>query len=393
MSTLKVNKIENTATTNGGVQIDVDGHVTVDGQQLPTTGPLSNRSLVINGAMQVAQRRTTETKTQYSGYPVCDRWRAQLDNASQATFTQETSGGPSGFPTFFKWNVDSVDSSIATASNVYLNQRIEGLNLQSLGYGTASAKSMTMSFYVKSNRTGTYVLEIANPAGSRHIAKTYTIDSADTWEYKTIVFPGDTTQSVANNTNEGFRIKWWLQAGTNFTSGTLATTWAAQSNPNSAAGQSVNLHDDAGANWNITGVQLEVGSKSTPFEHRSYSDELQRCQRYFQHSFTGAPSTTNTDHTGVMHAGGGNTSSTTGFLGTAMVRFSPNMRTTPTTVAYDLASPRNINKCHRHIYGQAGTNNQSVSMSDINDKGFAVRSDSGVSATGIIFHYTADAEL
>ncbi len=94
-----------------------------------------------------------------------------------------------------------------------------------------------------------------------------------------------------------------------------------------------------------------------------------------------------------MHSGGGNTSSTTGFLGTAMVRFSPNMRTTPTTITYDLASPRNINKCHRHIYGQAGTNNQSVSMSDINDKGFAVRSGGGVSATGIIFHYTADAEL
>ena len=280
MSTIKVNKIENTSTTNGGVSIDNDGHVTIDGQQLPTAGPLSNRNIIINGAMQVAQRNTTETKTQYSGYPVCDRWRVQLDNASQATFTQETSGGPSGFPTFFKWNVDSVDSSIATASNVYLNQRIEGLNLQSLGYGTASAKSMTMSFYVKSNRTGTYVLEITNPAGSRHIAKTYTIDSADTWEYKTIVFPGDTTQSVANNNNEGFRIKWWLQAGTNFTSGTLATTWAAQSNPNSAAGQSVNLHDDAGANWNITGVQLEVGSKSTPFEHRSYADELLRCQRY-----------------------------------------------------------------------------------------------------------------
>ncbi|QDH50628.1 putative tail fiber protein [Synechococcus phage S-B43] len=248
----------------------------------PSAGPLSNRNLIDNGAMRVAQRGTTETQSQYSNYPICDRWRVQLDNASQATFTQETSGGPSGFPTFFKWNVDSVDSSIATASNVYLNQRIEGLNLQSLGYGAASAKTLTMSFYVKGNRTGTYVLEISRPNESRHIAKTYTIDTADTWEYKTITFPGDTTNSITDSNSEGFRIKWWLQAGTNFTTGTLPANWAAESNVNRAAGQSVNLHDDAGANWNITGVQLEVGERATPFEHRSYGDELARCQRYYQ---------------------------------------------------------------------------------------------------------------
>ncbi len=247
----------------------------------PSTGPLSNRNLIINGAMRVAQRGTTETQSQYSNYPICDRWRVQLDNASQATFTQETSGGPSGFTNFYKWNVDSVDSSIAVASNVYLNQRIEGLNLQSLGYGTASAKTLTMSFYVKGNRTGTYVLEISRPNESRHIGKTYTINTADTWEYKTITFPGDTTNSITDNNSEGFRIKWWLQAGTNFTTGTLPANWAAESNVNRAAGQSVNLHDDAGANWNITGVQLEVGTRATPFEHRSYGDELQRCQRYF----------------------------------------------------------------------------------------------------------------
>jgi hypothetical protein len=245
--------------------------------------------------MQVAQRGTTGNAVQYSDYPICDRWRVQLDNASQATWTQETSGGPSGFTNFYKWNVDSVDSSIASASNVYLNQRIEGLNLQSLGYGTASAKSMTMSFYVKGNRTGTYVLEIARPNESRHIGKTYTIDTADTWEYKTITFPGDTTNSITNNNSEGFRIKWWLQAGTNFTTGTLPANWAAESNVNRAAGQSVNLHDDAGANWNITGVQLEVGERATPFEHRSYADELAWCERYFFRLDLGE-ATANTTH-------------------------------------------------------------------------------------------------
>jgi len=280
VSKIKVNRIENTSTTDGGVSIDVDGHVTIDGQQFPTTGPLSNRNLIINGAMQVAQRGTTGTQTQYGGYPTCDRWRAQLDNASQATFTKETSGGPAGFPNFFKWNVDSADASVAVASNVYLNQRLEGFDLQRLGYGTSAAKPLTISFYVKGSRTGTYVLELHNLDSSRHVGQTYTIDAADTWEYKTITFPADTTGTFNDDNGESLRIKWWLQAGTNFTTGTLPTSWAAHSNVNNAAGQSINLHDTAGSNWNITGVQLEVGSKATPFEHESYGQTLAKCQRY-----------------------------------------------------------------------------------------------------------------
>ena len=282
MSTIKVNRIENTSTTDGGVSIDVDGHVTIDGQQLPTAGPLSNRNLIINGAMQVAQRGTTGTQTQYGGYPTCDRWHVQLDNASQSTFTKETSGGPDGFTNFFKWNVDSADASVAAASNVYLDQRLEGFDLQRLAYGTSAAKPLTISFYVKGSRTGTYVLELDNRNSSRHVGQTYTIDAADTWEYKTITFPADTTGTFNDDNGESLRIKWWLQAGTNFTTGTLPTSWAAQSNVNNAAGQSINLHDTAGSNWNITGVQLEVGSKATPFEHESYSQTLAKCMRYYQ---------------------------------------------------------------------------------------------------------------
>jgi hypothetical protein len=281
MSTIKVNRIENTSTTDGGVSIDVDGHVTIDGQQLPTAGPLSNRNLIINGAMQVAQRGTTGTQTQYGGYPTCDRWHVQLDNASQSTFTKETSGGPDGFTNFFKWNVDSADASVAAASNVYLDQRLEGFDLQRLGYGTSAAKPLTISFYVKGSRTGTYVLELDNRNSSRHVGQTYTIDAADTWEYKTITFPADTTGTFNDDNGESLRIKWWLQAGTNFTTGTLPTSWAAQSNVNNAAGQSINLQDTAGSNWNITGVQLEVGSKATPFEHESYGQTLAKCMRYY----------------------------------------------------------------------------------------------------------------
>ena len=263
--------------TNFG-DIDVDS---INNQNYPTAGPLSNRNLIINGAMQVAQRGTSDTQTQFGGYPTCDRWRAQLDNASQATFTKETSGGPDGFPNFFKWNVNSADASVAVASNVYLNQRLEGFDLQRLGYGTSTAETLTMSFYVKGSRPGTYVLELHNLDSSRHVGQTYTIDAADTWEYKTITFPADTTGTFNDDNGESLRIKWWLQAGTNFTTGTLPTSWAAQSNVNNAVGQSINLHDTAGSNWNITGVQLEVGTRATPFEHESYGQTLAKCQRYF----------------------------------------------------------------------------------------------------------------
>ena len=256
----------------------------IDGQRLgdSVADKLGDRNLIINGEMQVAQRGTTDTQTQYGGYPTCDRWHVQLDNASQTTFTKETSGGPDGFTNFFKWNVDSADASVAAASNVYLDQRLEGFDLQRLGYGTSAAKPLTISFYVKGSRTGTYVLELDNRNSSRHVGQTYTIDAADTWEYKTITFPADTTGTFNDDNGESLRIKWWLQAGTNFTTGTLPTSWAAQSNVNNAAGQSINLQDTAGSNWNITGVQLEVGNTETPFQHESYAKTLLKCQRYFQ---------------------------------------------------------------------------------------------------------------
>jgi hypothetical protein len=392
MSTLKVNKIENTATTNGGVQIDVDGHVTIDGQQLPTAGPLSNRNLIINGAMQVAQRATQVTGVTGPGYRTCDRFSLFVINLATWTVQQSTDA-PDGFSTSFKVLCTTADASPAASDRCNVSYSLEGYDCQRILNTSTTTHPLQLSFWVKSNRTGNASIGLFQPDNSlRLFTASYNIAAADTWQQVTVPIPVDTAAAFDNDNGAGLAIEWWLNGGSNFEGGTHSAGWVAFNN---TARNATNLGVGGAVNdyWQITGVQLEVGSKSTPFEHRSYGDELEKCRRYFQHSFTGAPSTTNTDHTGIIHAGGGNTSSTTGFLGTAMVRFSPNMRTTPTTIAYDLASPRNINKCHRHIYGQPGTNNQSVSMSDINDKGFSVRSDSGVSATGIIFHYTADAEF
>ena len=158
------------------------------------------------------------------------------------------------------------------------HQRIEGQNLQRLEKGTSNAKSTTVSFWVKSNTTGTYVLELFDNDNNRHAAKTYTIDSANTWEKKTITFVGDTTGALDNDANRSMDVRWWLAAGSNFTSGTLPTGWASLTAANRAVGQ-VNLMASTN-NWYITGIQWEVGEQATPFEHRSYGDELLKCYRY-----------------------------------------------------------------------------------------------------------------
>ena len=368
----------------------------IDGQRLgdSVADKLGDRNLIINGAMQVAQRGTSSTT---SGYGSVDRFFVQWNDGTLThTQTAITSGSPyeEGFRNVLRLTNTSATTAAGSIKNCF--QYIEAQNLASSGWNYASSSSyVTLSFWVRSSVAQEFYGYLRTFDGTEQ-GYSFSLGSlsADTWTKVTKVNPGNSNITIDNDNGVGLQLNIAPFWGTDFTdSGVSVDTWGAFASGTRTPDYTNTWANTAGATFDLTGVQLEVGSKSTPFEHRSYSDELQRCQRYFQHSFTGAPSTTNTDHTGVMHAGGGNTSSTTGFLGTAMVRFSPNMRTTPTTIAYDLASPRNINKCHRHIYGQAGTNNQSVSMSDINDKGFAVRSDSGVSATGIIFHYTADAEL
>ena len=280
MSTIRVNAIQNTTTTDGGISIDNSGHVTFDGQALPSAGPLSNRNLIINGAMQVAQRGTSETGVTGNGYyQAPDRFKATLASLGTWTVSQSTEA-PDGFSNSYKWACTTADASPTANGNVTLRQTIEAQNLQHLKKGTADAEAVTLSFWVRSNKTGTYIVNIDAPDSTRSIAKSYTIDTADTWEYKTITYEGDTTGAINNDTGSGFHVYFWLAAGSTFTSGTLATSWEATTNANRAVGQ-VNLADSTSNEWYLTGVQLEVGSVATPFEHRSYGDELQRCQRYY----------------------------------------------------------------------------------------------------------------
>ena len=331
MSTIKVNKIENTSTTDGGIEVDTSGHVKIDGQQLPTAGPLSNRNLIINGAMQVAQRGTSVTNANSAAYRTCDRFVSNVFQFGVWTINQRTggfsdtweAGATERFRASFEHICTTPDPSPGSTDNVRVIQYIEGQNLQHLNYGQATAKQLTLSFWVKSNKTGAASFEINQPGNSNRMFSTsYTINAADTWEKKVINIPADTSGVIDNNNGRGLMLAWWLNSGPNFTGGTHSNTWVAQTN---TARNSTNLGVGGAANdnWSITGVQLEVGSKSTPFEHRSYADELARCERYFFKLDLGQ-ATANTTHLNFCRF------SVSSGKGLCYVQFPVTMRDNPT---------------------------------------------------------------
>ncbi len=253
----------------------------IDAQRLGDSigDKLGNRNLIINGAMQVAQRSTSKTGVTGDGYHTVDRARIDLNSLGTHTLSQSTDA-PEGFSNSFKVECTTAQASPASGAYFVYMQRIEGQNLQMLKKGTSNAEQVTVSFYVKSDKTGNYTLGLNDRDNSRNNSKRYTISSADTWEYKTLTFEADTTGTFDNDNAESLRLDFWLASGSDFNSGTLQTGWESTVNANRAVGN-VNLSDTVGNNWSITGLQLEVGNTATPFEHRSYSDELARCQRYY----------------------------------------------------------------------------------------------------------------
>ena len=246
-------------------------------QTLATQNALGVRNLIINGDMKIAQRGTSVSGITGGGYHTVDRFYNNITSAGTWTSSQDTD-----VPTGQGFAKSHKLTCTATASPVVLAmiQNIEGQMLQHLKKGTANAESLTLSFWVKSNKTGTYINELYDTDNTRQISKSYTINSADTWEKKIITFEGDTTGTINNDNTTGLQLYWWLGASSTFTGGTLNTSWASDTAANRAVGV-VNLADTIGNYINITGVQLEVGDTATPFEHRPYDMELRRCLRYY----------------------------------------------------------------------------------------------------------------
>jgi len=311
MSTLKVNKLRDTAGSADAIVLDPNGGAVLAGVTTVTSvkvgaavtisesgieatgvgitcanlngGQFGRRNLIINGAMQVAQRGNTSSVT--SGYGGADRFKFDRSGAAVVTLRQQGVGNSptdQGFGFCQQIDVTTADSSLAAGDYALLSYRFEGQDLQQLKKGTANAQQVTLSFYIRSPKTGTHIVELVDQSNSgRHVNKAYTVSVADAWEKKTVTFPMETSNTITNDNARRMDLNWWLAAGSTYSSGTLQTDWGADTNANRAVGQ-VNCMDSTDNNFYITGVQLELGSQATAFEHRNISEELKLCTRYFQ---------------------------------------------------------------------------------------------------------------
>ena len=246
----------------------------------------STTPLIINGDMSVSQRGTSFSSQSGSAYHL-DRFKTLASSLGTFTISQSTTVPTGqGFAKSFKLDCTTADASPSAGDTLQFVQYIEGQNLQSLKKGTSSAEAVTVSFWVRSNKTGTYTLELYDNDNSRQISKTYTISSADTWEKKTVNFAGDTTGALDNDNALSFAVQWWLGAGSNSTSGTLSETWTSVTTANRVSSSQVNIADNTDNEWYITGVQMEIGTFDTntipsfPFE--SAENNLRRCLRYYE---------------------------------------------------------------------------------------------------------------
>jgi len=252
------------------------------GYQTKALNQFAHRNLVINGDMQIAQRNTSVSSVTSGGYLTADRWSEGITTQGTWTISVENDAPTgSGFRKSLKWLCTTADASPAAGDNLQFFTTLEGQNLQQIKKGTAAAEQLTLSFWVKSNVTGTYVAELYDADNNRQTSKQYTISASGTWEYKTITFAADTTGAFDNDNALSLYVVFGLGAGSNFTSGTLQTSWATATTANRFVGQT-NLASATSNYWQVTGVQLEVGDTATPFEFKTVEDELLECQRYYQ---------------------------------------------------------------------------------------------------------------
>jgi hypothetical protein len=290
------------------------------------------RNLIINGAMQVWQRGTT-IDTITSGNYFCDRWRIAHSGTDGNIDVDRSTDVPSGqgFAYSQKISMDASEASLDAADQVNIAQRFEGQDLQQLAKGTSSAKSLTLSFWVKSSVASTYSINLYDSDNTRVISASYIVSATNTWEKKTVTFAGDTTGALDNDNARSLDLTFWLDAGTDWTGGTFGTSWAANVN-NTRVYDTTGWLESTSPEFYITGVQLEVG-EATPFEHRSYGDELASCKRYYQ-DYYGA----------VFYSSYGAT------YNYITVQLQPEMRATPALTGLTGGNQDSVNKHHTRAY-------------------------------------------
>ncbi len=271
--------LETDDITDGVITTSKLADDSVTNPKLSTGSQQNFRNIIINGDMSIAQRGTSTSGITSNGYYTADRMNIMNEGIGTFTVSQSTDvPSGQGFAKSMKFDCTTANASPSTGF-LGVGQSIEGQNLQYLKKGTSNAESLTLSFWIKSNKTGTYVVELYDPDNNRTIAQSYTISSASTWEKKTLTYAGDTTGALDNDNNNSLRVNILFGAGTEYTSGSLQTSWGSRSNTRRAVGQ-VNLADNTSNELYITGVQLEAGTTASDFEFLPVDVNLQRCQRY-----------------------------------------------------------------------------------------------------------------
>jgi len=287
------------------------------------------KSIWINGDMAVSQRATSVTGKTAGGYYTVDRMQLDISGTIGTwTVAQEslTSGSAytAGFANAYRIDCTSATASPADAAFLKVISSFEGQDLQLFKKGTANAEKWTLSFWVKSNKTGTAQVNLRDMDNTRMIGASYSISSADTWEHKVCNFAADTTGALDDDNARSLIVEWWLDGGGNNTSGAMPTAWEARAVADSMAAGSLDLAGSTDNDWAITGIQLEVGEFSSttlpPFQHESFGDNLERCKRYYYEMCSGL-----TTEEPLVTLAAHNTS-----LQRGVVQLSPEMRAAPT---------------------------------------------------------------
>ena len=246
--------------------------------------PVSNpfRNIIINGDMSIAQRGTSASSITTSGFRTSDRFEVMVESIGTYTITQDTDvPSGQGFSKSLKIDCTTADASPASSDELGIRTKFEGQNLQYLKKGTSSAESLTLSFWVKCSKTGNIQVNLRDLDNSRMISYTATISSANTWEKKTVTFAGDTTGSLDNDNSASFQLEWFLDSGSDYSSGTFSSSWTSFAGANRNVNGTLALADNTVNNFWITGVQLEAGTSASDFEFLPYDVNLNRCLRYF----------------------------------------------------------------------------------------------------------------
>jgi len=355
---------------------------------------LSHRNFIINGAMQVAQRGTSSTGlgADQEDYHVIDRIKhlSGGTSAGRYTVTQESITDLEGFPKALKLACTTADTSIGAGEFLGLSYFFEGQDVQGLEKGFSTAKPVTVSFYVKGNASATYTAELKDSDNSRTNGQTFSVTTD--WTRVKLTYPGDTTGKLNNDNGLSFALSLFLHGGSTYTGGTFTNgTWASEVAANRISSSNSSFYDSTSRTFFITGLQIEVGEQATPFEHRSFGDELTRCQRYYEKSYQYGDAEGTGTSNGVVACDSGISSTGTRYFILSSNDFKVTKRGFPTLTIY--SQDGTVDHISRYNGSSTRVSVSSVASEVDGSLGQYIQGDSSDTSQPYVFHWAADAEL